>query len=299
MNMHPGSTAEQAIVVGVDHSESTRMAGEWAADLAAAWRAPLHLVHLVREREPLAPPSWLTELAAAVGRIGVDRCSVDVVAGEVAEVLAERSGSARLLALGSYGHGADTGALAGEVGLALLERAACPLAVVRGPNPGVPPARNGPVVVGVDGGVGGRAALAFAADLAEAVGARVDAVHAWTDVVTSASGATRREADVAAVEAEGGALLDAELRWITSLRPGLAVESELVADTTTRALLGRAAGARAVVVGHRRHAPESELRLGSTAQALVAFAPCPVVVLGPRCLGAASEPSGDRVTADR
>ena len=35
------------VVVGVDASASARDAAEWAADLAAAWDAPLHLVHVV------------------------------------------------------------------------------------------------------------------------------------------------------------------------------------------------------------------------------------------------------------
>lgn len=288
-----------AIVVGVDGSESARTAAEWAADLAAVWGAPLHLVHVPQAGEPLTQPGWLTALAGEAERLGVARCEVDMVRGDVADVLAERSGEARLLVVGSYGRGAHTGAMAGFVALGLVERAACPVAVVRGAEPGVPPARGGAIVAGVDGGPAGRAALAFAADLAQAVGARLAAVHAWTELVTGPGGAVRRQPDVAAVEAESAALLDAEVQWIAALRPGVVVQRELVADTTTRALLDRAEGAHAVVIGHRRHAPESELRLGSTAKALAAFAPCPVVVLGPRCLSRDTETAGAGSAADR
>lgn len=285
---------EQPVVVGVDASGSARIAGEWAVDLAAGWDVPLHLVHVVREPAPPEPPAWLAELAAAAERIGA-RCTVDVVRGEVGAVLVERSAGARLMVLGSYGSGAHTGLLTGTLGLALLEWAPCPIAVVRGPAFGVPPANRGPLLVGVDGTAAGRAALAVAADLAEPLAATVRVVHAWTELETSPSVTVHRRVEVA--EAESGAVLDADLRWITALRPGLAVTGELVNDTSMRALLDRAAAARAVVVGHRRGTPHSELQPGSTAVALTAFAPCPVVVLGPRCLASEDDAAGPDTAA--
>ena len=84
---------EQPVVVGVDASGSARIAEEWAADLAAGWDVPLHLVHVAGEPAPLEPPAWLANLAAAVERIGA-RCTVDVVHGQVGAVLVERSARA-------------------------------------------------------------------------------------------------------------------------------------------------------------------------------------------------------------
>lgn len=303
MNTHAGGGP---IVVGVDASDSARIAGDWAADLAAGWGVPLRLVHVAGEREPRVgggdgsdQPPWLVELAAAAERAGA-ACTAEVARGAVADVLAERSATAGLLVLGSYGRGAHTGLLAGTIALAMVERSACPVAVVRGTAPGVPPAPHGPVVVGLDDGAGGRAALQFGAALAVALGARLQAVHAWTELVTSETGATRREDDLAALEAQSAAVLDAAVQRLQSLRPELPVAGELVAGTSMRALLDRAETARMIVVGHRRHAaPESELRPGSTATALVAFAPCPVVVLGPGSLRAGASPAGDGVGARR
>ena len=94
----------------------------------------------------------------------------------------------------------------------------------------------------------------------------------------------RRPYEVLIVEEEAAAVLSEAAGWIEALRPGVAIERELVSDTSLRALMDRAPSARALVVGHRRGTPHSELELGSTARGLVAFAPCPVAVLGPRCL---------------
>ncbi|MGD9530464.1 universal stress protein [Pseudonocardia sp.] len=268
------------VVVGADASDSARIAAEWAIDLAAAWQVPLRLVHVVRAELPQRP-RWLEEVAAAADREAV-RCLVDVVPGDTAGVLLERSAGARLLVLGSYGSGAHTGLLTGSLGLALLEWARCPVATVRGTAPGVPPARSGPVIVGVDGGATGRAALAFGADLATAAGAPLHLLHAWTELDLQGRGAVEEEAATVLAEAAG---------WIEALRPGVATERELVSDTSLRALMDRAPSARALVVGHRRGTPHSELELGSTARGLVAFAPCPVAVLGPRCLEDSSDPA--------
>lgn len=272
------------VVVGVDGSDSARIAATWAADLASAWDAPLRLVHVVGEADKLTPPGWLTELAAAVQRAGAVEAGIDVVRAAAGTALVEASSTARLVVLGSYGTGGDGGLLTGTLGLALLEWATCPVAVVRGAAPGVPPARGGPVVVGVDGTSTGRAALRFAADLAAATGARVEAVHAWTELAVSFGGEVEE-----AREDEAAALLDAELRRLRELRPAQAVVAELAAATPMQALLDRAGEAHAVVVGHRRGTPHSELQPGSTARALVAFASCPVVVLGPRCLPASAD----------
>jgi nucleotide-binding universal stress UspA family protein len=275
-----------AIVVGVDMSDSSRDAAEWAAGLAAVWSVPLHLLHVAAgapEGSPASPhPAWLTELCAGAIRAGADPQDSEVVPGNTVEMLADRAGDARMLVLGSYGVGAESGMLAGSVALGLLERVRCPVVVVRGSAPRIPPARGGPIVVGVDGTPAGQAALEFAADLAVSLGCRLTAVHTWSDVTVDHDGAMHRLDDNEAVLAEqAGARVDEALAPITAAHPELPVQREVVNDTPLRALLGRAAGARLLVVGHRRHRPGSGMALGSTSQGLVEFAPCPVAVIKP------------------
>jgi nucleotide-binding universal stress UspA family protein len=269
---------DRPIVVGVDGSESARDAAAWAADLAAIWGSPLHLLTV----GPGPGAGRLTGLREAAERDGAHPVVVETAAaGGLMDVLADRARGARMLVLGSYGDGAWSGMIAGEVALTMLDRVGCPVAVVRGTTRQVPPPRGGPVVVGVDGSSAGGAALALAADLAVSWGARLVAVHAWSDIAFGVDGAARRRPEDGAVLAGlASALLDAELATIRPGRPGLVVERSVVADTPLRALLAAADGARMVVVGHRGAGAGPGRSLGSTSRALVEFVPCPVVVAG-------------------
>lgn len=277
--------AERAVVAAVDASDSARAAAEWAADLAAVWGAPLHLIHTVaREPDaqvPAAWPAWLRELADAAENAGAAAGRVEVVPGGTIDLLTDRADRARMLVLGSYGDGAWSGMLAGAVALALAGTVSCPVAVVRGVAPQMPPPRGGPVVVGVDGSETAHAALLLAADIAGSVGAPLVAVHAWSDVVENEGGLHRRHDDWADLAEQGDAVLAEEVHAVAEIRPGLAVRSELVHDTALRALLDQARDARLLVVGHRGHRLAQGMGLGSTSRALVEFAPCPVVVTPP------------------
>jgi nucleotide-binding universal stress UspA family protein len=265
--------------VGVDDSASARHAAEWAAELASVRRAALHLLHVVPDGsdDGDADRPWLRELCDAAERTGVDRVDSRVVAGSAAEQLVERSHDAGMIVVGSYGEGSRSGMLAGSAALALVEEAACPVAVVRGSAPSLPPPRRGPVVVGTDAVAEDDPALRLGAALAVALGARLSVVHAWTDVVEDAEGLHRTSASGTELAAAAVQQLDRCLRPVRRDHPGLPVERHVVDDTALRALLEQASGARLVVVAHRRPSHVGG-RLGSTSRGLVAFAPCPVVV---------------------
>jgi nucleotide-binding universal stress UspA family protein len=275
------------VVVGVDDSDSARYAAEWAAEIASAWRAPVHLVHAApgETDEPASDPSWLRELQDAVERAGVDGVESRVVPGPAVDELIARSRGAGLVVVGSYGEGSRSGMLAGAAALALVEASACPVAVVRGAAPRLAPPRRGPIVVGTDAETDD-AALRLGAALAAGFGARLSVLYAWSDVVEDAQGLHRTTPSGTEQAALAVSRLDAFLRPLRDASPDLAVERHVVADTALRALLEQASGARAVVVGHRR-GPGRRRRLGSTSRGLVAFAPCPVVVTR-------SEPGPDR-----
>jgi nucleotide-binding universal stress UspA family protein len=280
--MDVSSQDVRPVVVGVDSSDCAREAAGWAADLAVAWGAPLHLVHVVPARPAVTgTPPWLGELLDSARGAGVASPRADILGGVPADLLAARAVDARMLVLGSYGEGASSGMLAGSLALALLDGVTCPVAVVRGPTPQLPPPPAGPVVVGVDGSRTGRAALEFAAGIAGSLRAPLVAVHTWTDVVAGAHGATLRSEDPATLAAEGATLLEAELDTLAAAHPGLTVQRDLVDDTSVGTLLDRARGARLLVVGHRGHDTGSSMLHSSTARTLVAFAPCPVVVIRP------------------
>jgi nucleotide-binding universal stress UspA family protein len=279
------------VVVGVDPSNCAREAAVWAADVAAAWGVPLHLVHVVPERPMLmeAPP-WLGELQDAARRAGAVAPRADILRGVPADLLADRTVGARMLVLGSYGEGASSGMLAGSLARALLHRATCPVAVVRGSAPQVPPPGRGPVVVGLDGSPAGRAALTFAAGLADSWATPLVAVHAWADVVAGIRGGVGHPETPATLAAEADALLETELDAVAESYPDLPVQREVVAGTPVRALLARAGTARVLVVGHRDDTVSGMLH-SSTSRTLVEFASCPVVVMRPATVPAAQVPT--------
>lgn len=284
------------VVVGVDRSAGARDAVAWAADLASVWGSVLHLVHAV-PGEPVTTGSlpWLDALLDTAQRAGGARPRAELLRGDPVEALTERGADARLLVLGSYGEGARAGMLAGTAALALVGHGACPVAVVRGRSPQVPPPSTGPVLVGVDGSPAGRAALDLAAEIAVALGAPLVAVHTWTDVTSGPSGTVRRPEAHAVLAAEGAAHLDAELATTTAAHPALAVERHVVEDTPLRALLDRADGARLLVVGNRGPDRRTGMLGGSTSRALVEFAACTVVVTTPTAAagaGPVAHPAG-------
>ena len=166
----------------------------------------------------------------------------DILWGVPGDLLAGRAVGAQMLVLGSYGEGASSGMLAGSLALALLDRVKCPVAVIRGSAPQVPPPGIGPVVVGVDGSPAGRAALTFAAGLAGSWAAPLVAVH----VGRHRRRDSRRSPPPRPGDARGRSRRPvgsgARCRGVS--HPDLTVQREVVGGTPVRALLARAGGAR-------------------------------------------------------
>ena len=280
------STDPRPVVVAVDASDSARDAAAWAADLAADWSAPLHLVHVVPgdpQDRPLDPlPGWLTTLLDVAERAGARPCTAQAQPGDLAATIAARAVGARMVVLGSYGAGANAGMLAGTTSRAVLQHAACPVAVVRGSAPRIAPPRSGPVVVGVDASAAGTAALEFGAQLATSLGSRLLAVHCWSDVYTTPAGGAHRSRSPQTLAATAAAALDEQLQPITDRYPSLTIQRKLIDAHPLQALIEHAAGARMLIVGTRGQTAQTGILMGSTSLALVEFATCPVVVVHPR-----------------
>lgn len=162
--------------------------------------------------------------------------------GPATDQLLARSRGARLLVVGSYGDVGWSGMLAGSTALPLVSECSCPLAVVRGPHPGVPPPRGGPVVVGVDETDAGAEALEFAAGLASIGEHRhLVAVHTYSDLVRDLTGHPHRiDGDLAELGRRGAELLERRLRPVLRRHPELRVRRHVLSDTPLRALLDHA-----------------------------------------------------------
>jgi nucleotide-binding universal stress UspA family protein len=253
------------VAVGVDASASAREAALWAAALALHRNVALEILHVA----PVETfPRWLTALRDEAELRGAAPARCWVLTGSVLDQLIEWSQRAALLVVGSRGQDAGLGTLPGATTLELLERAACPVAVVRGAHPQAPPPEDGPVVVGVDAESSGGVALEWAAHLAAAGGSRLVVVHARSN----------------GCAAEAAEVLRRWVAPVTSHYPEMPVDCRVVPEAPLSALLHHSAGARLVVVGHRG-ATTARGVLGSTARGLVRSAPCPVIVLGPSSAG--------------
>jgi nucleotide-binding universal stress UspA family protein len=139
------------VVVGVDGSEDSRRALQWASEEASehgaelvavsSWTQPLLLPTPQQSGVPLeTDPTRLAEntkamLEETLSEVIGDSPSVSVkssvVEGSPAKVLIDLSGSAELLVVGSRGVGGFTGLLLGSVSQHVAAHAQCTVTVVR------------------------------------------------------------------------------------------------------------------------------------------------------------------------
>ncbi|NUT54150.1 MAG: universal stress protein [Saccharothrix sp.] len=272
------------VVVGVDGSESALDAVRWAAARAHARRVPLRLVHAELPLPGEVPDldghiraalhdqalGWLHEAADAARHVDPDvRLDVHLEVAGPAPLLVAESVDAALVVLGSRGLGGFTSLLLGSTAVAVTGRGGCPVVVVRGPD------RPGPVVCGVAGDA--PTVLAHAFEQASTRGVPLVAVHTWhapPEPMAHAVGSDLAEHDAT----EGGTLAARLAPWRDKY-PDVPLELVIARGNPARALLDRARDASLLVVGCRGRRPLTGLLLGSTSQALLHHAPCPVLVV--------------------
>ncbi|MEU7788878.1 universal stress protein [Amycolatopsis sp. NPDC049159] len=275
------------LVVGVDGSAGALAAVRWAARVARERNLGIRLVRALPGLPALYPrndPGYEQLLAAATGesrallaeaRDAVSGVRVETVLRpeQPADALVAESADAAMVVLGTPGLRPLGRILLGSVTVALSAHARCPVAVVR-PHAGEdePPA-EGPVVVGVDGSPASEEAIATAFEEASWRGARLIAVHCrrdgWWDAGERAG-------------QYGHELLAQRLAGWQEKYPDVAVDREVVAGRPAERLLDFADRAQLLVAGSRGRGGFSGLALGSTSQALMSYALCPVVVARPR-----------------
>ncbi|MGP4114313.1 universal stress protein [Streptomyces sp. 4N509B] len=280
------TSVEQPMVVGVDGSESSLLALDWAADEAARHGCALRLVYssLWERYEGISPSVGIERpeggmmarnvLAAAEQRAALRqpdvRLSLDVLTRHPVEALIDEGRRAFALVVGSRGRGPLTGMLLGSVSLGVVGRAACPTIVVRGSVP-AQAGRFGRLVLGADGEPHSAAAVEFAFREAEVRGCELRAVYTWWRSDDRARAGGQAE--------EARSVLDEALAEAVGRHSRVSVEQASLEGPARPALLRAAEDADLLVVGAHQRRGAVGLRLGLVSHALLHHAPCPVAVV--------------------
>lgn len=290
------------VVVGVDGSDAATRAVGWGAGEAQSHHARLHIVHAIGIPDffpggAISPSTELFHvlekdsdavLAAAEQHAAEVAPDITVTAESRTDSavvsLVEASAAARSIVLGESGRGAFTGALLGSTSVTLAAHAHCPVVTVRG---GDNLSGTEPVVVGIDGSELSEDALGCAFEQAAFRDVRLVAVHAWND------GGPEEQFSQARIVFDWEPVADAESRVLaerlagwSERYPDVIVERDVVQAKPRERLLEWSGKAALVVVGCRGRGGFRGMLLGSTSQALLHHAECPVMVVRPHCASA-------------
>ncbi|MFE0022596.1 universal stress protein [Amycolatopsis sp. NPDC059021] len=288
------------ILVGTDGSDGANRAVAWAAATAAVHGDVLRIVSAVNIAglyygggAPLGE-SMLNDLqkasegfvreAEALARSLRPGLRIEGRTQPEAPVplLVEQSRDARMLVVGSAGRGQFLATVLGSTTSALVGHAQCPVAVVRGRAVGGEVPDDGPVVAGIDGSPTSERAIAVAFEEASLRKAPLVALHAWSDVVYDSARATARLLPQwESLVADEERLLAERLAGWQEKYPDVEISRDVRLDRPRHALLELSERARLVVVGSHGRGGFAGMLLGSTGQALVQHAGCPVLVVRP------------------
>jgi len=260
------------VTVAVDESAGSVAAVKQAATEAALRGWELRLVHVQRSGPADAVAAARDRGAGLLARLAelarsrtTTPISSELCLGSTVEVLIQHSAGSGLLVLGSRGMGPLQQIAAGSVSARVAAGAHCPVVVVP-PSSSVPdPGRRLSIVVGVDGSAESAAAAEFAAEEARLRGVPLTAIQAATTPTSTSDTLVSGALDPAR---------DA----------GVNVERHTVSARPAEALINASTHASTVVVGTRGLGGVRGVRLGSTSQALLRHAHCPIVVVPPAAI---------------
>ena len=184
--------AAKPVVVGVDGSEESLRAVEWAALEARRHSAPLRIVSapalVPRMHAPSASPEEIACALRGIAAQALDAAitrseevapglplTTGLLSGPPPLAVAESGAEASMLVVGARGAGGFAAMVLGSVSRYVASRAPCPVVVVREENMAV----HREIAVGVRDPQDTGAALAFAFEEAALRDANLVAVHTW------------------------------------------------------------------------------------------------------------------------
>ncbi|MFI1147778.1 universal stress protein [Streptomyces sp. NPDC020817] len=294
------------LVVGVDGSDSSLTATDWAADEAVRLALPLRIVYAsFWERYEGAVPAWspdrpseqvLAENIVAVGAERVRRrtpglqVTTDITAEDAASALLREGRTADAVVVGSRGRGELADLLLGSVALVVAARSSGPVIVVRGDQHALE-ARRGRILLGIGPYDVDSPAVRFAFREAAARDAELDVVCTWrrsphepVDHMVMPGDAPRDHEGLAKT------LLDRAVETAAREHPQVRLRRTTLEGTARKVLTERSAAADLLIVGARRPGGPIGMELGRVAHRALHHALCPVAVV-PQHHGAPARPT--------
>ncbi|MFE1231671.1 universal stress protein [Streptomyces sp. NPDC058745] len=289
---------ESPLVVGVDGSDVSLTALDWAVDEAVRHGVSLRIVHAsMWQRYEGVVPTWATDrpsgqvLAENIVGTAADRArrrapdlllTTDVLAEDASTGLLREGREGSVLVVGSRGRGEFADLLLGSVSLTVAARAHCPVVVVRGDRHALE-ARHGRILLGVGEQDVDSPAVRFAFQEAEVRDAELAIVRTWRRPAHEPVDRSTPSGDGGVYFAErSSGLLDKAVETAESEHPGVRLRRTTAEGSAHRVLTDRSAAADLLVVGARRRDGLVGLELGRVAHRALHHASCPVVVVPQR-----------------
>jgi nucleotide-binding universal stress UspA family protein len=289
--------ATRPVVVGVDGSEESLRAVEWAAREAERRRSPLRIVsapamppRMHARVSPVTVANALRGMSARALGAAVTRSEevapgllidTGLLSGPPALALADCGAGASMLVVGARGAGGFTAMILGSVSRYAATHAPCPVVVVRQEIMAV----HREIIVGIRDPQDTTEALAFAFEEAALRGADLVAVHAWywfpseLGVPAGEGDATRQPADPRQVSAEAAVQLAEALSGWRDKYPRVRVRQDVVHCHPARVLASYSARSDLVVLGRHGTPSDAGPGIGSIQHAVLNHARCPVAVI--------------------
>jgi nucleotide-binding universal stress UspA family protein len=286
-----GTGPRTPVVVGVDGSAGSQWAAEWAAAEADRRGAELDLIHAVsipvlgfagfnpfdQDVEQLLRRESEQLLHTALEQVRRKHPHLPVrtraVLERAADALVKASADAAFTVVGAHAS-RFTGALLGSVSLAVASGSTVPVIVVHEQDE---PGRTGPVVLAVDGDATPDQALDVAFAEAQLRGAPLRVISCWDELRVVLPEYIGADAAARAEQEHRAAITD-RLGDRRARFPEVAVDVVLTRGPAKPALLLASESAALLDVGARGVGGITGLLLGSTSQAVMAHAGCPVIV---------------------
>ncbi|WP_255945608.1 universal stress protein [Streptomyces odontomachi] len=283
---------ELSLVVGVDGSESSFRATDWAADEAACHGRSLRLVYasLWQRYEGKAMALSLERssertmaeniLSAATQRVqsrtpGV-KVITEVIPKDTVVALLRESRNAFAVITGVRGRSEFAGLLLGSVSLSVAALAWSPVIVVRGDEAGIE-GTHGRILLGIGDADADSPAVHFAFREAQARDCMLDVVRAWR--APRFDGPEAGADDERTHEERASALLESSVDAATRTYPDVRVRHAVIQGPPSQVLLARTAAADLLVVGARRRQSQFGMQIGRVGHRVLHHSLSPVAVV--------------------